>query len=99
MTCNVCAKATCLGECMDHIKTVDTKKPTMLHVVVGMKGGFCREAPDVPYVAGVYTDHTIATKVRAAVHGSITTVELDKVQPGHVEFLNALGFDTSGMEP
>lgn len=64
-----------------------------LYVVHYTHGGYAREDSDVSAIAGVYTDESVAKKVKLAVSGTISEVELDLIQPGYLAHLRALGFD------
>ena len=66
-----------------------------LYVVVYMVGGWSRDCSDTAEVAGVYTDEDLAKKVAIACRGEVRTVDLNKIKPGHLGMLQALGFDVS----
>ena len=78
--------------------TPDIKK-SILYVVHNTTSGYAREDSAMSSVAGVYTDADVADKVRKAVGSgaTVTQVELNKVHPGYVNFLQAMGFDTNDL--
>mgnify|MGYP000229208285 CR=1 FL=1 len=70
-----------------------------VYVVTYQTGGYTREDGLKTTVAGVMTDPEKARKFKIAVGGEISEIELDYVPPGYISHLQALGIDTSELQP
>jgi len=68
------------------------QKPTTIHVVVRSIGGFAREDASVPSIAGAFTDEQFAQNVAKVTQSEVISVDLDAVQPGILELLQAFSF-------
>ena len=65
---------------------------TTLYAVVNSDPGYCREDPDTPNCAGVFTDPKIAVTVAKIVRGKVVEIELDYIKPGFFDDAKAFGY-------
>ena len=63
-----------------------------LHIVHKTVSGYAREDASQSSVVGVYTDPTIAEKVRLVSQAQIEVVELNHIPPGIRQAIEAFGF-------
>lgn len=68
------------------------QEPTKVHVVVRTIGGFAREDSSVPSIAGAFSDEQLAQNIAKVTQSEVISVELDTIQPGILELLQAFGF-------
>jgi len=65
---------------------------TTLYAVVNSDPGYCRENPDTPNCAGVYTDPVTARTIATIVRGKVVEIELDFIHPGYFDIAKAFGY-------
>lgn len=62
-----------------------------LYCVLYTVGGYAKEDPVIPHVAGIYDDEAVAQKIKSCVSNSyIKEIELNDIAPGYISHLKEL---------